>query len=409
MRSFYCERVMNKQTQTKMFNFSDTDLDFCGGSKNKFPDVFKKMLATGFNNKVVSNVTVSGDQVTLDYGVNHGYVADRVLAINTTGLSGEFYIDSVTTNTVKITVAGAPASIAGGFVTKIASLGWQLVYEASNIHIYKFKDLDESDLFLRLCFQNVSTGRNCVSPCIGKTANLTTGEITDTYALEVNKAIATPTAVAAGNRWEFSGYAAATYDNYTYTQGRTMFGDGVVVGSFYHLVFAVNVYNSAGRGLFNAVVPAHTASFAQIQRPLLLTYDFNGAAGVNDPNAIVAIRPYLGAVRCVLQSNTANLNALVGPQALNSHTEQDSFNTTTCEPISIYEQSTRQHLGYAAGGMYLAKYASTSTPSIALLDSPNFTADIDLNSKVAMHYIGQQGNPASSVFFAIPVEPIKYA
>ena len=141
-----------KQTQTKLFDFSDVGLDFCAGSKNLFPDRFKKMLALGYNEQTVSSVAITGNQVTLSYGVSHGYVADRVLKVNAPELlsinGGEFVIDSVTENTVTMTIDGAPALIAGNFTTKVASLGYQLVYEQNPVQLYKFKALDESDLFL---------------------------------------------------------------------------------------------------------------------------------------------------------------------------------------------------------------------------------------------------------------------
>ncbi len=76
---------MIKQTQTKMFDFSDVGLDFCAGSKAKFREVFKKMLSTGYNPQTVLSVSISGNQVTLTYGTNHGYVADRVLLLTATG------------------------------------------------------------------------------------------------------------------------------------------------------------------------------------------------------------------------------------------------------------------------------------------------------------------------------------
>ena len=72
---------MIKQTQTKMFDFSDVGLDFCAGSKNKFPEVFKKMLATGYNPQTASSVSISGDQITLTYGVRVDY--DRKLKFQT--------------------------------------------------------------------------------------------------------------------------------------------------------------------------------------------------------------------------------------------------------------------------------------------------------------------------------------
>ena len=66
---------MIKQTQTKMFDFSDVGLDFCSGSKLLFPAVFKKFLATGYNQKSGATVSITGNQVTLNFGVSHGYAA----------------------------------------------------------------------------------------------------------------------------------------------------------------------------------------------------------------------------------------------------------------------------------------------------------------------------------------------
>ena len=156
------------------------------------------MLSLGYNEQTVSSVTVAGNQVTFTYGGTHGYVADRVLKVNAPELlsinGGEFVIDSVTENTVTMTIDGAPESIAGNFTTKVASLGWSLEYENSNVHIYKFKHIDETDLFIRLVFQNNLAYRNTVSVCIGKTANLALGTITDPNSIENNRENLTPVA-----------------------------------------------------------------------------------------------------------------------------------------------------------------------------------------------------------------------
>ena len=129
-----------KQTQTKVFEFSDTGLDFCSGSKNLFPDRFKKMLALGFNEQTVSSVTVLGSEVTLTYAAAHGYVADRVLKVDSGDLAaingGEFWIDSITTNTVTFTLDEIIPPVSGRFTTRSASLGWDLVYENGSVHIY---------------------------------------------------------------------------------------------------------------------------------------------------------------------------------------------------------------------------------------------------------------------------------
>ena len=96
---------MIKQTQTKLFSSSDVGLDFCAGSIIRFPEVFKKILVTGFNPQIVNSVSISDSTITLTYGVNHGYVADRVLQVTASGgFNKQVYIDSVNGNNVICTV-----------------------------------------------------------------------------------------------------------------------------------------------------------------------------------------------------------------------------------------------------------------------------------------------------------------
>src|SRR5690606_1016870 len=233
-----------KQTQTKLFDFSDVGLDFCAGSKNLFPDRFKKMLALGYNEQTVSSVVVAGNQVTLSYGGTHGYVADRVLKVSAPELlsinGGEFVIDSVTENTATMTIDGAPASIAGNFTTKVASLGWELVYEQAHIHIYKFKHIDDSDMYARFCFQNnMSAGhRNSVAVAAGRTIDLSLGHINDTNLFS-NWGIC-ENVIDVITKWDFSYSIAATFNNYSYSQGYSTFGRAMVIGSPYHLVMKYN-------------------------------------------------------------------------------------------------------------------------------------------------------------------------
>ena len=258
-----------KQTQTKLFDFSDVGLDFCAGSKNLFPDRFKKMLALGYNEQTVSSVAVAGNQVTLSYGVSHGYVADRVLKVSAPELlsinGGEFVIDSVTKNTVTMTIDGAPTSIAGNFTSRVASLGWSLGYENANVQVYKFKCLDDSDVYARLIFQNNLDYRNDVSVCIGKSFNLATGVITDTNSLEENRSNTSPSVIA----WQFSYNAQSSYNNNTYAQGFNNHGQAKVVGSLYHLILLVNT-GSQLSPRFNSILPTETLDYESVKYPLLI-------------------------------------------------------------------------------------------------------------------------------------------
>lgn len=403
-----------KQTQTKLFDFSDAGLDFCAGSKNLFPDRFKKMLTLGYNEQTVTSATVSGSQVTFTYGGAHGYVADRVLKVNSGVLAsingGEFRIDSVTTNTVTMTIDDAPLSVTSGFTTKIAPLGWSLEYESANVHIYKFKDIDESDLYLRLVFQPTgSNQRNAILPCIGKTADLVSGVITDIASYEAGRSATTPQAAVA--KWEFTATISAAYNSYTYSQGYSVFGKGMLIGSQYHMLTLLNSDANTRKGVINGFVPA-ASFFPSTNYPLLLLYN-TGDATVSTANTnLFSLRiGVLGNISCsFMVSNTAAASTQTTPQAYSSFLSEqvDPFNTTTTEPLSLYELSTKQFLGYSCGGIYTAKYSSTNQPGATHLLSPSETVDVDLGSKVYVHTWGGSGVAGADVFYAIPLEEIKY-
>ena len=402
-----------KQTQTKMFDFADVGLDFCSGSKNLFPDRFKKMLSQGYNEQTVASVSVTGNQVTLNYGVAHGYAADRVLKINSGPLAaingGEFYIDSVTTNTATMTIDGAPTSIPGGFSTRIAPLGWDVVYESGLIHIYKFKDLDESDLYLRLAFQSAEFHRNTVMPSIGRTVNLINGTITDQNAYANGKT--GNNSAQAMSKWDFTANFSATYNDYPYAQGLSTFGQGVVIGSPYHLLIMSNIetYNPV-HTVLNGFIPCRTLSFEAINLPLLFMYATNTSAqDIRSSHYGEFFGGYVGNTRVsFIQDNVVVGMPFKAPQAFSSFTQLDSFNTTTTEPIAIYEYSTKQFLGFAAGGAYITKYAATNQPIMTRSNAPSKTYEIDFENSVYLHGIGSYSASSTAlVVIAVPVEEIK--
>lgn len=406
-----------KQTQTKMFDFADVGLDFCSGSKNLFPDRFKKMLSQGYNEQTVLSVSVTGNQVTLNYGVAHGYAADRVLKINSGPLvainGGEFWIDAVTTTSVTMTIDAAPISIAGGFVTKIAPLGWQLVFEQANIHVYQFKKLDETNLFIRLCFQNNASFRNVISPCIGLTCDVLTGFITDTETYLANADISTPNQAALG--WEYQWQASNSYNASNYSGGYSLFGKGMIIGSMYHLISMHNVNSNNFTKRVCGVLPSMTHYFDTT--PVLIGEVSNLAmSSYGEQLMLTKSAAFIKNTRVIFANTLRNIalieNTVDGvQQAYSSYvpTQIDNFQTTTCEPIPLYIANNGQHLGYISGGLYRAKYDATNTPAITPTASPNITTDIDLGNKVLLQLIASNFTLSNSVFFAAPIEEIKIA
>ncbi|MFV5504087.1 hypothetical protein [Acinetobacter sp. 226] len=405
-----------KQTQTKLFDFADVGLDFSAGSKNLFPDRFKKMLALGYNVQTVTSVAVAGNQVTFTYGGAHGYVTDRILKIDSGPLllinEGEFWIDSITTNTVTFTLDDAPISITGGFTTRIAPLGWSLEYENAYIHVYKFKALDESDLYIRLCFQDQAGRRNCISPCIGKTFDPLTGFITDGFALAVNKEIMSP---GMDFKWEFASAANTTHNNYTYSQGYSTYGLAKVVGSPYHLMLLTNGYTGSIRSMINGIAPCATLDYEQLKYPVIIGYTYGSITSTFDLYEARSQRAYIGNIEVTfnrVRNSGSNTSYVFYSTTANSSflsPNLDAFNTSTVENLSIFEGDTLQQIG-AVYGIYQVRNASTSLYPTNYQETPSSTRDIDLSSLILVH-AGGSGNSesANSHFIAIPIEEIKIA
>lgn len=408
-----------KQTQTKLFEFSDVGLDFNSGSKNLFPDRFKKILALGYNIQTVSSVAILGNQVTLTYGGAHGYVADRVLKVDSGALtsinSGEFWINSITTNTVTFTLDNAPSSVSGGFTTRIAPLGWQKVYEQANIYIYKMKHIDDADRYVRFCFQDGAKHRNAIAICIGKSFDEATGFIDDIGALQATKDILSPSAENLP-RWDFAlaGNNSA-FNDQTFMQGVGTFGRGVFIGSPYH--FAM-LNHSFYYPQFNAILPVSVCEYEILQYPILLctaasssTAGDNTAGGGVFANSGISGRAYLGGVRCRFDctgnviDNTLNIKQNPKESVLSASI--DDFNTTTCINIPIYEHSTSQFLGYCLGAYFVLYANDAAPPGTGKTAIPSLTIDIDLNNRVVVHEGAGAPNKAQEVYVAMPIEEIK--
>lgn len=408
-----------KQTQTKLFDFSDAGLDFCAGSKNKFPDVFKKILATGFNPQTASSVSITGSQITLIFGVNHGYVADRVLKVEAIGgFNKEVYIDSVTTNIVVCTVLdGNTTGLTGTISTRIAPLGWTLVYENGLVQLYKMKYLDERDLYVRYVFSAGGARRNTINVCTGKTANEVTGEITDENAIEAYKS---HTVATNGFEWVFEHSIVTTYDNYTYSQGLSTFGPGKIVGSKYHLVFLCNVSQSQFFGRVLAILPTCTLAYSILDYPLVIGGYYttpvtsgsiwygNQIANPAPPNADA----YLGKTPVSITHGPfsgfeTNPNQNASSSFLPSNI--DAFNTTSTSTIQLYELTTKQGLGVVAGGLFRVFYQLATRPSRNKPNTPQITYDVDFNNMCVLHPIYFGTSDDWTLYMVAPVEEIKIA
>lgn len=411
---------MIKQTQTKMFDFSDVGLDFCAGSKTKFPEVFKRMLATGYNPQTASSVSISGNQITLTYGVTHGYKADRVLQVTASGgFNKQVYVDSITSNTVTCTVLDADTSgLTGTISTKVASLGWTIEYEVGNIHIYKMKHIDDTDRYVRFCFQNNSAHRGSIAVCIGKTFNPSTGVIDDPLAFQPTASITSPSAGGLA-RWD-AYMAQNTYDNYTYSQGYSTFGKGMCVGSPYHFAILCcwgSTYPIEIYGILPVAVHAYTA----LDYPVVIAKNLSSSSSSYGENSYGNFfstsgsgYAYIGNRRVSFQNSSASSLAGILETGLNKAASSvlssslDNFNTTTAKALEIFEYSTMQHLGYCYGA-YMCMYGNDATaPNIDRTVLPVITTDIDFQQYVVITCSGSSNSKDRATYLAFPIEEVKH-
>ena len=398
-----------KQTQTKLFNFSDVGLDFGPASKNLFPDRFKKMLSLGYNVQTVSSVTIAENKVTLTYGGVHGYAADRVLKVDSGALAsingGEFWIDSVTTNTVTFSLDDAPTSVTGGFTTRIASLGWSLEYEATYVHLYKMKHMDETDLYVRIVFQSTNNYRNRLGVCIGKSADLALGTITDTNTMNE---YATATTVSGTFAWEFNIWNSATPNNQTAaTNG---YGKAFIIGSLYHFSalchYESNVYQDRIVGILPWVNVGYNNP--ELDYPCLIG-DSQGNAGGLGAGGLGAPTPYIGKQRMVCFTSAAATSfwgSLAFPNAPQNYLPAaiEPFNTMAAIPIALHIYENGGFVGYLRG-LYLTTCAASLISGQTITNTPIETMDIDLNNKMFVNFMGY----STSQFISLitPVEEMK--
>lgn len=216
---------MVMRTDVKRYKATDVGLNatLVRGTNIAF---LKAILSTGYNEKTVANVTNDGNFITLDYGVAHGYVLERVLQISGAAdplLNGEHAIIQVTANTVTIELKALPTGLGGLIKTKVAPLGFNLVYEATNLAIFEFQYHGKTK-YLRIYETPLYSAY--VNPSVGDGFDPATGLLTGNVYPTTAKGTQIP------YKWDFA------YDNAATIFGEypSIFGTSegfVIVGQFY--------------------------------------------------------------------------------------------------------------------------------------------------------------------------------
>jgi len=113
------------------------------------------VLVTGFNIKTIANLTSADGIATASVPAGHLYWVGQVLAISGADQSeynGEVRVVAVTTSTFTYAITGTPVSPATGasITSKVASLGWEIAFTATNKRAYRSKNVLSNRPYLRV-------------------------------------------------------------------------------------------------------------------------------------------------------------------------------------------------------------------------------------------------------------------
>lgn len=143
---------MNMGTQLKWFTHSTGSVPQLSNSQGALIPILDACLVTGFNERSVTSINKNGDMITLDFGVNHGYLNYQVIALSEfldSKLIGEHRILSSTTTTISFELSGV-VNLTGSGKCKLAPLGFEKKYEAFGKRAYRSKNTLINPFYLRV-------------------------------------------------------------------------------------------------------------------------------------------------------------------------------------------------------------------------------------------------------------------
>lgn len=349
---------MVMRTDVKRYKATDTGLNatLVRGTNIAF---LKAILSTGYNTKTVSSVTNDGNFVTLDYGVAHGYVLERVLQISGADdpqLNGEHAIIQVTTNKVTIELKALPTGLGGLITTKVAPLGFNLVYEATNLAIFQFQYHGKTK-YLRIYETPLYSAY--VNPSVGDGFDPATGLLTgDVYPT-------TATGTQVPYKWDFAYNNTAT----TFGEYPSIFGTSegfVIVGQFYPgNLQTIYLYG---------IQPWYTP-FDKLDTPILLCDHLNeyGAGAAGSGFSMQARLPLVGNVN-IQKNESSNEIKNIGFTYLGAPNGNAlpagllNFNPIMYCSSIVYLYQSNQPIGIANGIYRTVTNANTAPATTAVIE-----------------------------------------
>lgn len=325
---------MAMRTDVKRFNAADVGLS-ANMYRGTLLTFFKAILTTGYNSKVANITNVNGNIITLDYGVPHGYALHRILKISGNPLlNGEHAVTSINTNTLTIELEST-VTISGTITTQVAPLGFELVYEATNVAIYRF-NYKGKEKYLRL--YETPNYNAYINPSVGDGFDVNSGTLTgDIYP---TSSISTQNPY----RWDFNSSPTGV-----------PFELPSIFGTSEGFVLIGQMLSSARQTYIHGILPWHTV-FDKLKTPILIcaeisSYSTSHGSNIDSRNFYL---PIIGKVHSQFQeSTTSNTGfsdaALTSPVGNSIPNTILGFNAVSYGSLVIQQQQTNQILGIANG------------------------------------------------------------
>lgn len=137
----------------KWFSFDNANAPQLSNTWGCMIDVLDACLVTGFGSQPVSSIVVEDGVAIATFEGVHNLKQFQVIEItgaNEAALNGEFKILGLTANTIEFLV-DLPDQVATGTIScKLAPLGWDKVFAASQKAVYQAKDKVANPYFLRV-------------------------------------------------------------------------------------------------------------------------------------------------------------------------------------------------------------------------------------------------------------------
>lgn len=141
-------------TQVKHFHAEQVGAPTVNGVQGTLINMLDACLVNGFGLKSVDSLVVAGNVATVNITTGHSMQPDMVALMEgatPSGLNGEKRVISTTTNSFTFAAPGISDQTATGTITtKVAPLGWEKPFSATNVAVYRPSSVEGTRMYLRV-------------------------------------------------------------------------------------------------------------------------------------------------------------------------------------------------------------------------------------------------------------------